>query len=264
MPLNFKLGRKPARFTHGSLKRALFLASRFNDLPPAPLSPTDYCAAVDKAVGGNENWRMFKNDVYSDCTYADGAHQIMLHTANASAIYIPSDTECLAAYSEQTGFDPKNLSSDEGAVESEVCDYMTKTGIAGHKSSSHAPINPHTAEHLKWAVQMFGGCRLGMMVPVSCERQFDKHQPWDVVPGATIDGGHDVYLTSYETLKDGSTMWFVCTWGVGRHPMTDAFRLKYVEEAHGEIYYDWIKQGGTAPSGFKIDELQNTLASIHG
>ena len=46
--------------------------------------------------------------------------------------------------------------------------------------------------------------------------------------------------------------------------MTEGFRIQQVEEAHAELYFDWIKQGGLAPSGFDLPTLTSKLESIRG
>jgi hypothetical protein len=258
----YKLGRKPGLFTAHAVKRAFILARHLDLLGAPPAKCPDYCAAVDSAVGGNDKWGLMGNDDFGDCTFADGSHQIMLHTANAGSIFIPTVAATLAGYSLLTGFNENDPQSDDGANESDVCTFMIHTGIAGHKSSCSAPIDPTNVNHLKWAVILFGCVRIGIQVPSSCEDQFAANQPWDVVLGDTIEGGHDVPITYYETLKNGSTLWEVSTWGRGRQPMTDRFRLANAQEAHGEVYYDWMKQGGTAPSGFQLNVLQRSLVQL--
>jgi uncharacterized membrane protein YidH (DUF202 family) len=44
--------------------------------------------------------------------------------------------------------------------------------------------------------------------------------------------------------------------------MTPAFFAKYCDEAHAEIFLDWIRSVGTAPSGFAIDQLVADLTSL--
>jgi hypothetical protein len=56
-------------------------------------------------------------------------------------------------------------------------------------------------------------------------KQFNGDQPWDVVRGARIEGGHCVIVGAYGSGKLG-----LVTWGA-ETTMTEAFWKKYVDEA---------------------------------
>lgn len=260
--MSYKLGRQPAIHNLTTMRRAIAMARVLDTLGDPPPHPMNYCDAVDVAVGGDNNWGMMGNNSIGDCTFADSAHQIMIHTANVGKIFIPTDSEVIAAYSACTGYNPANPASDQGAAEVTVCDFMIKYGLAGQKSEATAPIDPINTKHLMWGVQLFGAVRIGLTLPASAETQFNNNQPWDVVPGSQILGGHDVCITYYETMANGTPMWYICSWGRGRQPMTDAFRNLYVEEAHGELYMDWLTTWGISPSGFNTKQLLSDLTAI--
>ncbi|MFD1277477.1 hypothetical protein ACFQ51_52940 [Streptomyces kaempferi] len=64
-----------------------------------------------------------------------------------------------------------------------------------------------------------------MNFPDSAMEQFNNDQPWDVVKGAKLEGGHCVIVGAYGSGKLG-----LVTWGA-ETTMTEAFWRKYVDEA---------------------------------
>jgi hypothetical protein len=249
-----QLGRKPAVHTRKTLKSALVMAKVLDKLGPPPDVSNDYLAAVTAKVG--VDWGYMGNDAVGDCTIADTAHAMMLRTANASEIVIPTTEECLALYSAITGYVPGNVTTDNGASEVDVCDYLERVGFLGHKSDATGVIDPSNTHHLKWCMQLFGSCRLGVNLPESAMTQSNTGQPWTVVPGSPIDGGHDVPILYYD--KD----WFyINTWGLITK-VSPEFIAQYCDEAHCELYFDWVRSQGTAPSGFSLDDLASDMAGV--
>jgi hypothetical protein len=260
--MNYKLGRKPARHTPQSHLRGLRLARHLIDLGPAPSASPDWVSAVTKQ--SPDGWTMAGNDQYGDCVFADCAHQEMLRTANAGTIWIPSTADVLALYSAVTGFNPSNPSTDNGADELTAIEYLTTSGWLGRKLDAHAEIDPTNHDHVGWAVCLFGACRLGVNLPASAMDQFQAGKPWDYVGGSPLDGGHDVPVVLY---KDGiNSILLIVSWGQ-LVEVTPAFMAAkyddgtpYVEEAHAELAFDWIRAVGTAPSNLNLEQLQQDLA----
>lgn len=247
-----------------------------NSLAPLGAPPTvseDYVSAVMRQ--SRDGWRMYMNgpqnspmpyDVpaagIGDCTCADSAHQVMLHSANVGTIVIPSDDEVLAEYEAVSGYIVGDASTDTGADETSVCDELVKTGLAGLKLDATAMLDPTNLAHIRWAVQIFGACRLGIIVDQRMMDQFDSGQPWDT-PAAANDktaGGHDVPIVRYD-----AEYAYVVTWGK-LHPVTWALigQSAFLEEAHAGIWSDWAVAGRTAPDGFDMARLVAELAAIRG
>lgn len=199
-------------------------------------------------------WYIADGIVTHNCVCADTGHALMLRTANASgSIVVPSDADIEKLYEVVGGFDPSDpQDTDNGCDETTMCEYLEKTGFLGHKSDATGTVEPSNLDHLRWCVQLFGTCRLGVNLPQSAVDAFNNSggsQAWDVGGDETIVGGHDVPLVGYK----GDS--FLCvTWGVVQ-PMTGEFILKFVEEVHSELFPDWIAQQGTAPSGFDLQDL---------
>src|SRR5262249_13031447 len=120
-------------------------------------------------------------------------------------------------------------------------------------------IEPSDLDHVRWCIQLFGHCRIGLNLPGFAEDQFDANKPWDVSDiGDQSTAGHDVPLIDY---RNGN---FTCvTWGQAQ-VVTPAFLAKYCQEAHAEIFYDWVAQQGTAPSGFDLNSLAEKMRSLIG
>jgi hypothetical protein len=248
--MTFKLGRWPARHTLRSMRSALVMARALDPLGAPPAASNDYTAAVTVP------WGILRNDTLSDCVCADTGHTLMLRTANASSIVVPTDNDVLALYEAVGGYVPGDASTDNGCVEADMCTYLQKTGFLGHRSDATGSIDPGNLDHLRWCVQLFGACRIGVNLPQSAMDQFDAGQPWDVGGDATIVGGHDVPIVKY----DGD-YFYVVTWGK-LQPVTPAFITAYNEEAHAELFADWVRSQGTAPSGLDLEDLATKLAQI--
>ncbi len=253
--MSLQLGRKPARHDRRTMRGALVMSKHLTSLAPPPAVSNDYVAAVDAVTKGN--WGMMGNDTLGDCTMADGAHQIMLHTANSSsAIVIPAEADVVAAYSAATGYNPADPNTDQGGVEADICAFMQTTGICGHKSDGWGNIEPSNLDHVRWAVQLFGACRIGVNLPQEAMDATDAKEPWDIGGNTTILGGHDVPIVKYD-----SSYFYVVTWGK-LQAVTPAFIAAYCDEAHAEVYADWISAAGVSPSGFNLSLLLADLAEV--
>lgn len=247
----YAYGRKSPQHTRRSFRSMMLMGGALNALGAPPAASNDYVAAVKVP------WQIFGNDSIGDCVPCDTAHSLMLRTANVGQIVVPSEAEVVALYSAVGGYRADHPSTDNGCEESAMCQYLVSTGFLGHKADAVGNIDPSNLDHLKWCVQLFGSCRLGLNLPGYAEDQFDAGQPWDVSNvGDQSTAGHDVPLVDYR----GGT--FTCiTWGRAQQ-VSLAFLAKYCEEAHAELFPDWIAAQGVAPSGFDLATLSGKLKEI--
>lgn len=261
---NFKLGRKTPLFTPNHMKASFSVNAVLASFGNPPGSSADFVAAVDKHTNGD--WGMMLNDTLGDCTCADTGHALMLRTANTGTMVTPTEADILHLY-EQFGYVPTNPNNpqtnatDQGAMEGDVCQYMVTTGLCGHKSLGTAPIvtgmmSATAIDHIKWGVQVFGAVRLGANLPASAETQFDAGKPWDVGGDETIVGGHDFPVVKY----DPHYAWIV-TWGK-LQAVTYPWLMKFIEEAHCELFSDFIRSSGTTPAGFKLATMVTDLHAL--
>ena len=246
------LGRLAPRHTLCTMRGAIAMHAALGPLGAPPTVSADYVTAVDRLTGGA--WGMDGNATYGDCTIADSAHQIMLHTANVGAMITPTRDDCTALYFRLTG------GADTGLSETAVCEAMQSVGLAGQRSAGSGPIDPARLDHVRWAVQIFGACRLGIFVNQRMQDEFSAGQPWEhaAAPGDAGYGGHDVPIVRY----DAEYAWVV-TWG-RLQPVTWALlgQSAFLEEAHAEAYPDFVRAGGTAPSGFDLAGLLAELPKV--
>lgn len=247
------LGRRPARHTGRSRRSLSVLSQHLAKLGPAPAATNNYFAAVKVP------WRYLLNDVLRDCVCADTGHTLMLRTANTGSIVIPSAGQVLHLYEEVGGYVPGDPATDQGCDELSMEQYLKRQGFAGHKLDDYASVNFASLSDLIWTIQLFGSCRLGINLPAWAETAFDDGHPWGTPPpGAdtSIVGGHDVPLLDY---RNG---YFKCiTWGAPQL-ISKAFLDLYCEEAHAELYFDWITKQGEAPNGLNLTQLASDLAAI--
>lgn len=261
-----RYGRKAARYTYASIKRSHIMAVALNALGAPPASCFDYTAAVTAVVG--DDWTMMANDQLGCCTCSDAGHQRMIRSANSGTIYIPTATEVVDLY-ENFGYNPANPNTDEGVDELTVMEFLRDHGAFGTKIDAFANLIPTNLDHLKWAVQIYGASRLGLNLPTSAPDQFDAGKPWDVVPGATVDGGHDVPLVSYVS-SNGETRYYVVTWG-RLQEVTEAFLIwvlddgtPVLEEAHAEAADDLLLSTGFTPAHYDHATLIGDLNAVRG
>ena len=235
------------------------MARALDPLGPAPDASNDYIGAVKVP------WQMFLNDSLGDCVCADTAHSLMLRTANVGQIVVPQDSDVLALYEAVGGYDPTqtqpdgNNPTDQGCDETAMCNYLETMGWLGHKADAVGSVDPRNLDHIRWCIQLFGACRLGINVPAWAMDAFGAGQPWGAPPAGadtTIEGGHYVPLVDY---RDGT---FTCvTWGQPQI-VTPAFMALYCEEAHGEVQMDWFTAQGLSPPGFDVAALIGDLSAL--
>jgi hypothetical protein len=243
-----KLGKLPPKHDARTLQFANYIDG--DKLPILP-AKYDWSSKVKK-------WGMMKNDTLGDCTCAAAGHLIMEWTADNNVPVVPADAAIVKAYSAITGYDPKTGKNDNGAVETDVLNFWRKSGIAGHKIFAYAGLEPKNHNHVQEAVYLFGGCYIGLSLPLSAQTQ----KVWSVPPGGITGqgapgswGGHAVPVVAYNAT--GIT---VVTWGALKK-MTWGFWDAYCEESYAIISPDFIKAGKT-PIGFNLAALQADLKDI--
>ena len=253
-PRKLKLGKGVARHD----PRALLLASYLTPALPTPPASFDLTTKV------GPSWGMMDNDQLGDCTCAAAGHLIMEWTANAQAQMVtPTDQQIVEAYSAITGYNPVTGSDDNGAVEVDVLNYWRQSGIAGHQIGAYMALEPSNHSHIMDSVYIFGGCYIGMQLPISAQAQTQNHQPWSVPPGGAIGdgkpgswGGHAVPVMAYDSR--GVT---VVTWGA-LQIMTWSFWEAYCDEAYAILSTDYLTGQKTTPQGFNLTQLQADLADL--
>jgi hypothetical protein len=248
MTHDYKLGKTPARKGAVKLKFINFL----HHLPPVPavfghegLLPTD--------VG------MLGNDQYGDCVWAGAAHETILWNTEAQHAVTFDEQSVLADYTAVTGFNPQDPTTDTGTDVQAAASYRRTTGILDSRGQRHrvaAYVALDSVGEVATAAYLFGAVGVGIRVPSSAQTQFEAGQPWDVVAGDTIEGGHYVSLVG----RNARGNYVVITWGRTQE-VTPAFLRTYLDEAIAYISEEALV-GGKSPEGFNIAQLRQDLANL--
>jgi hypothetical protein len=248
-PRKLKLGKSAARHDPRTLLLASYLTAT---LPTAP-------ASFDLTSKVGASWGMMDNDQLGDCTCAAAGHLLM----EGKKMFTPTDKQIVAAYSAITGYNPTTGANDNGAVEIDVLNYWRQSGIAGHKIGAYVALEPANHNHVMDSVYIFGGCYIGMQLPISAQSQVQNHQPWSVPPGGLTGdgkpgswGGHAVPVVAYDVR--GVT---VVTWGA-LQVMTWSFWEAYCDESYAILSNDYLTGKKTTPQGFSMQQLQADLADL--
>jgi hypothetical protein len=218
-------------------------------------------AVVDRA-SKVDSWPMYDNDSIGDCTCAAVGHVIQAWTAYAGTEATINDFDVLAAYEAVSGYNPATGANDNGAAEQDVLNYWRKTGVGGHKILAFAQLEDlENLTMAKQAVDLFGSLYIGLDIPDTAMQQFMAGEPWDVVKGAQIEGGHAVPVQYWGTNEAGEIG--VVTWGKLQR-MTRAFWRAYVEEAWVVISQDWLNANGDTIEGFDLAQLEADFTALTG
>lgn len=247
-----KLGKTPARA--GAVKLSL---EKYVDLSKLPTPPSTF---GDQGLVARGAWGMLGNDQYGDCVWAGAAHETRLWNRAADKIVGFTTAGVLSDYSAVTGFNPNDPSTDNGTDMAMAAAYRRKTGIIGaggnrHKVAAYASIKPGNVQLMLTAAYCFEAVGVGIEFPDSAMTQFDDGEPWSVVPGAQIEGGHYVPLFG---LHNG--MPILSTWGT-LISCTDQFLVTYCDEAL--VYLSEEMLNGTKTlEGFDAAQLQADLTAL--
>jgi hypothetical protein len=250
MPGTLKLGKLPA--VPGAVKLKL---STYLEKPQLPTPPPEF--GHDAQITA---WEMLGNDTVGDCVIAGALHETMLWTSIGSTVIPVSTDSALKNYSAITGFNPDDPSSDQGTDPAKAASYRRKTGIVDangkhHKIGAYLALTPGDVQEHLTALYLFGAVGVGVEFPQSAMDQFNAGEPWDVVTGAKIEGGH--YISAVAR-RNG--MLVIVTWGK-EQPMTDAFLEKYNDESYAYISAEYLKSG-QSPEGFNMRQLKADLAAV--
>ncbi len=247
MTTRFKLGKTPARH---AIK--LKLRDYATALPATP-DVFGHEALLPANVG------MLGNDQFGDCVWAGAAHETILWNLEAGATVTFTADDSLADYAAVTGFKPTDPSSDQGTDMQVAAAYRKATGVidaSGNRHTVAAYLAVEGLEEAASAAYLFGACGIGIQVPSSAQDQFSAGEPWDVVDGSSIDGGHYVPLVG----RAANGNYLVITWGRVQEA-TPAFLERYQDEAIAYLSDEFLT-GGKSLEGFDLPTLTADLAAL--
>ncbi len=205
-------------------------------------------------------WNLYGNATYGDCVWAGAAHETMIWNAVAGHPVTISTADVLDDYAAVTGFDPKKPDTDQGTDMVEAAQYRQKVGIRDtqnnrHKIGAYLSLQPGDLSDIWAATYLFGAVGIGLKMPESTQTQFDAGQPWTVVSGSKIDGGHYTALCG----RQGDYL-HVITWGAVQR-MTLEFFQTFCDEAVAYLSAEDLTNG-KSPEGFDYASLTADLAAL--
>jgi hypothetical protein len=203
---------------------------------------------------------MLGNDRVGDCVYAADGHIVEQVTFyGQGSEYVVSTEQALAAYSQQTGYNPADPNSDQGDTVQNGLDFARKQGFGGHKVAAFAQLDVRNMTEVKTAIAEFGSVDIGFYFPESAMSQFNQGKPWTPVANSPIEGGHCVTVTGY------TDSYLTCiTWGKTQK-MDYAFWNKYVEEAWAIISQEWWNSATNKdPEGVDLAALGAQWSALTG
>lgn len=257
MALVFKPGVKP----NDPHKPRLYFSAFRRAGAVAPSSVDYYSQLPTIGMLGNDNW--------GDCVEACNGHIAEQQTyLGQGAEFSVSTSDALAEYTRITGFNPNagppgSNPTDQGTMIQDGLNDLRKTGFGSHKVAAFAQLDPSNMADVKLAVSEFGVVDIGLAFPASAMDQFNNGQPWDVVAGSAIEGGHCVAVAGYD-----AAFLYVYTWGAVQK-MTYAFWNEYVVRNGGEAWAvvsaDWVSRNtGKDPEGVDAAALGAQFAALTG
>jgi hypothetical protein len=180
---------------------------------------------------------MLANDRLGDCTVAGVGHKRIgdAYVNQGITLHI-TDDDAIKFY-EHFGYDPRDPSTDQGAVCQDVLEFWQKHGFNGEKILAFAKVDIANREEVRQAIALFGQIYTGFNVPTSAMEQFENGETWDVVPGDDNDGGHCVTLGAYDANGLDAV-----TWGKVQK-LTWKFFETYWDEGWVIISPDFFKDG---------------------
>lgn len=260
-----KYGRKPRDMSRRTLKltRAhvdALKAARTKIPTPRP--------SVDD-ISQVASYPMYDNDRYGDCVWAMIGHAIQIQSLLGlrSEVDVTVDA-LLKGYTDVTGFDPADPSTDQGTNVQDALNYWRTTGIARPDGTVDQILAFAEVDHTDRAlvadcVGLFGPGMKGVNLPQSAEDQFGAGQPWTVVAGSPIVGGHAVLTAAYTMPSPSELDTDEVTWGQAQK-VTDAWNAEYVEEQYFVITRDWFSANGVDPNGEAATVLGEEFAAVTG
>ncbi len=245
------------------LKLAHFLAK---DLP-APPATADWTPLAMSTLMQIEG-----NDVYGDCVFAENAHFVGVTTGNANTLFSYSEAQTLADYSAETGFNPSDPSTDNGADPTTDLNYFTQHPYAdGTKLVGWALVDATNKQEVQLAIDVFGGLKCWFGIPDGIINSMPTGNGfvWTSAAGAPDpNNGHCIGGYGYDVLSLQTPSIVsvtakgpvVATWGMLGIIEWDAF-ASWFSPANGgglavRITPDWVKQAtGTTPTGLNLSAL---------
>ena len=241
----FRFGKLPPKIDYRTLRLKKYLLSAL----PAPPNSIDKLSIVYQKLNISDPKTLFPidgNDRYGDCTIAALAHAITVYSGLIGKKNIMPEKKVVKLYWHLTG------GNDSGLSELDVLNYWQSHTIDRDRIIAYVSIDVKNHEHVKQAIQLFGGVHLGFQVQENCIENFNAGIPWE--PAPLTNDGHAVFATGYD-----NNFVEVLTWG-NTQKGSWAWWDECVDEAYA-ILPPEAKKSDFDP-GFNFDQLKADLEEV--
>lgn len=233
--MSYRLGKLPAKKDDRNIQFKQIL----RELPPLPTSFNLDETLPLKPVPE----QVFGNDRYGDCVIAGRAnHTLRFECIETEGTFpLITEADCLNQYWYEQGWRPCRIGvfnfarpkPDNGLVILDSIKVWRREGwdAAGkhYDIYAFAEVPVHDHDILKAAIMLLVGVKAGILFPSTAMNQFREGKRWEYVDGASIEGGHDIYLVGWDEI--GPTC---ITWGQLQR-MTWEFWEHYADEAYAVV-----------------------------
>jgi hypothetical protein len=204
------------------------------------------------------------NDQLGDCTAAGAGHLIDVFTAGGGSPVAITTAQAIDFYSQSTGYNPADPSTDQGGDEVTVLTSWRDQGFAGaHKIAGFVQIDPSNAVEVKAAAFYFGGLYFGLELPNSYTNPFPSSNGFVWGPDTpNPQQGHCIVGVGAD-----ATGIKVDSWGLLGTFTYDAIELLCSEAAGGMVFAvlnpEWVSaQSQKSPSALDWVQLQADFAGL--
>jgi len=255
-PASLFLGRnlQPSPFDARQLLAEDFIT--LNKLPVLP-NRQDWFLRGNRINSGR--WGYLGNNQAGNCVYAGLTHGFQQWTVNATGVLADFSAQAvLDAYSNATGYDPHDPTTDRGDYCVNGLRYMQKTGIrdtsgAVHKVRAYVKVNPLHHAMVRAAAFLSSGLYIG----ATLHSGIWGSEIWDAPkPGETIEGGH-----AMDTGEVGDRLIRVIDWNTTRGVTWDWWDVE-VSECFGVVSDDQFDGQGKTVAGFDFEGLLEAVDQV--
>ena len=235
---------------------------------PASPPTCDYTPKAASVIADIEG-----NDTYGDCVFAENAHFIGVVTGNANTLFSYTEAQALADYSAETGFNPSDPNTDQGADPTVDLNYFTQHPYAdGSKNAGWALVDATNQAEVRYAVSAFGNVKMWFGIPDSIVSSMPSASGfiWDVAAGSPDqNNGHCIGGYGYSPVGYSSDGLLVATWGM-LGLVTWAALASWFAPSNGgglavRVTQDWVsKASGKTPEGVNYSALVTAFNMYFG
>jgi hypothetical protein len=203
------------------------------------------------------------NDQLGDCTCAGACHCLGIFTGNAGQLFTCTNAQVLAMY-ENFGYVPGDPSTDQGADEVSVLNFLMQTGFPdGTQLTGYVAIDGTNQQEVQQAMWLAESLYFGVELPLAYTNPFPRANGfvWDTA-APDAEQGHCFIATGFNA--QGVQ---IDTWGLLGTMTWAAVAALTAEEAGGQLYALFsedsiVKATGLAPNGFDWPTLQADLQAM--